>query len=157
MEVKQLTVENIPQIILLEKDHAPDRPYYAKYDEEALQFIFDNPRTCRVFGLFDQNNFVGWGCYRTQWSEYNSQEQGVYEIGSIVIHSNYRRQGLGKKLLDKLFEDIKKQQWYKKIYLTVSPKNIGALLLYLTNGFEIYDFKKNVYGERADRLYLMKE
>jgi len=43
MTIKQLNKENIPNIIQLEKNHAPDKPHYARYDEKALNFIFDNP------------------------------------------------------------------------------------------------------------------
>lgn len=157
MDIVPLTRQNIPDIIALEKDHAPDRPYYAKYDKKALSFIFDNPDICKAYGIFDKNKLIVWGAYRSQWSEYNSEEEGIYEISSIVVNADCRRRGLGNRLLDKLFSDIKKGKNFKRIYLTVSPKNIGALFLYLHNGFEIYDFKKDVYGPGSDRVYLYKE
>jgi ribosomal protein S18 acetylase RimI-like enzyme len=157
MELKVLTNKDIQDIINLEKVHAPDRPYYAKYDEKALDFIFDNPKVCKAYGLFDNGKLIGWGAYRSEWSEYNSKEEGIFEISSIVVNQEYRRKGIGKQILDKLFEDIKKSKHFKKIYLTVSPKNLGALLLYLKNGFEIYDFKKDIYGPGADRVYLSRE
>ena len=74
MKLKELTRKNIPNIIDLEKDNAPDKPFYAKYDEKALSFIFDNPQVCKAYGLFDDGKLVGWGAYRSQWSEYNSKE-----------------------------------------------------------------------------------
>lgn len=156
MEIKELTRKYTLAIMALEKEHAPDRPRYARYDNEALSFIFDNHKICRAYGIFDNDNLICWGAYRSRWTKDNSEE-GVYEISSIVVHTNYRRKGLGKIMLDKISMEIKRNQRYKKIYLTVSPLNLGALLLYLKNGFVIYDFKKNVYGEGADRLYLVKE
>lgn len=157
MELQQLMKASIQDIIALEKVHAPDRPYYAKYDEKALNFIFDNPKICKAYGLFDNGKLIGWGAYRSQWSEYNSKEEGIFEISSIVVDTSYRRKGIGQQLLDKLFDDVKKSKHFKKIYLTVSPKNLGALLLYLNNEFEIYDFKKDIYGPGADRVYLSRE
>lgn len=53
--------------------------------------------------------------------------------------------------------EIRKQKDYKEMYLTVSPKNTPALALYLKNGFEVFDSKKDVYGPGADRLYLRKK
>lgn len=156
MKIKELTREHITAIMVLEKDHAPDRPHYARYDKEALNFIFDNPKICHAYGIFGGDDLICWGAYRSGWSKDNLEE-GVYEISSIVVHTDYRRKGLGKMMLDKILKEIRRNQKYKKIYLTVSPLNLGALLLYLKNGFMIYDFKKNVYGEGADRIYLVKE
>jgi len=153
MEIRALNSEDIASILLLEKDHAPDIPFYAKYNHEALAFIFDNADSCHAVGLFDDKKLVGWGGYRTNWSKDNLTV-GIYEISSIVLHKDYRGKGNGKDILLNLIGTIKKNQQYKKIYLTVSPLNIGALILYLKNNFVIYDFKKNVYGEGADRLYL---
>lgn len=151
MELRQLKKENIPDILLLEKDHAPEKPYYSKYDEEALNFIFNNPKTCEAIGLFDNNKLIGWGSYRTNWHRH-SKENGV-EISSIVINKNYRRRGLGKKILNEIIVKMKKRGIIN-IYLTVSPLNNDALLLYIKNGFVIYNYKKDVYGPGSDRLYL---
>lgn len=153
MEINELTAKNIKDILNLEKDSAPDKPYYSKYDDEALNFIFNNPKTCKAYGLFENNKLIAWGCYRTQWKDENVKE-GVYEISSIVVDKNQRRKGLGKQVLKIIIEDIKKSQDYKEIYLTVYPGNLGALLLYLNNNFLIYNYKKDVYGPGPDRVYL---
>lgn len=153
MELHNLSIINIKDILDLERDNAPDKPHYSKYNDEALSFIFDNPKTCKAYGLFDNKKLVAWGCYRTQWKDENVQD-GVYEISSIVVNKDYRRAGLGKQILYRIIEDIKKSQNYKEIYLTVYPGNLGALLLYLNTGFVIYNYKKDVYGPGSDRVYL---
>lgn len=153
MDLRELSNNNINEILELEKDNAPDKPYYSKYNEEALKFIFDNPKTCKAFGLYDAKKLVGWGCYRTQWKDENIRD-GVYEVSSIVVHKQYRRKGIGRQLLNKIIQDIKKSQDYKEIYLTVYPDNLPPLLLYLNNGFVIYNYKKDVYGSGSDRVYL---
>jgi ribosomal protein S18 acetylase RimI-like enzyme len=152
MELRRLGKSDIDSIIELEKHHAPDKPHYARYDQEALSFIFDNPESCEAIGLFDEEILVGWGAYRTNWSKYN-KERGVFEISSIVVNTDYRRKGLGEKILNRIIEDLKKKK-FTKIYLTVSPLNTGALLLYVKNGFVIFDYKPNVYGPGADRVFL---
>jgi len=152
MELRRLGKSDIDSIIELEKHHAPDKPHYARYDQEALSFIFDNPESCEAIGLFDEESLVGWGAYRTNWSKYN-KERGVFEISSIVVNTNYRRKGLGEKILNRIIEDLKMKK-FVKIYLTVSPLNTGALLLYVKNGFVIFDYKPNVYGPGADRVFL---
>ncbi|HWS83970.1 MAG TPA: hypothetical protein VN207_06895 [Ktedonobacteraceae bacterium] len=42
----------------------------------------------------------------------------------------------------------------KEIFLTVSPLNFAALLLYLKNGFIISDYRRDVYGLGVDRVYM---
>lgn len=153
MDIKQLNHQNIKQIIDLESHSAPNVPHYKPYDEEALKFIFDNSKSCRAYGMFDGEKLIGWGAYRTNWSEYN-KEEGVYEISSIVIDKDYRRKGYGQQILDRIISEIKSNQSFNKIYLTVSPLNNGALILYLENNFVVYDYKKDIYGPGADRIFL---
>lgn len=153
MELRQLSSQNISEILTLEKDNAPDKPYYSKYDKDALEFIFDNSNKCKAYGMYEEDSLVGWGCYRTQWKDENIRE-GVYEISSIVVHTSFRRKGIGKQILNKIIEDIKRNQDYKEIYLTVYPENVVPLLMYLNNGFIIYNHKKDVYGPGSDRIYL---
>ena len=155
MELKQLWHKDIPLIIGLERDNAPDKPLYKKYDEKALNYIFDNPEKCKAYGVFEENKLIGWGAYRNGWSEDNS-EKGVFEISSIVVNASKRGQGIGKMLLDHITKEIQHNANYQKIYLTVSPLNVPALSLYIKNGFVIYDYKPNVYGEGAHRVYLVK-
>ena len=153
MKLKKLAKKDIPSILLLERHHAPNEPYYSKYGKKALNFLFDNPKTSKVIGLFDNNKLIGWGSYRTNWHRHK-KEKDVFEISSIVINTNYRRKGLGQKILNKMLSDWKKQK-HDKVFLTVSPHNTGALLLYLKNGFIVYNYKKNVYRVKgSDRLYL---
>jgi len=153
MKLKKLTRKNISDILLLEKHHTPNEPIYSKYDKKSLNYLFDRPETSKAYGLFDDNKLIGWGSYRTNWYRHK-QEKDIFEISSIVINKKYRRKGLGQKIFNKMLTDWKKQE-RNKVFITVSPHNTGALLLYLKNGFIVYKFKKDAYGVKgSDRLYL---
>lgn len=153
MKLRKLSKGDMPKIILLEKRHAPNEPYYSRYTTKVLNFIFNNPKTCAAFGLFDNDKLVGWGSYRTNWYRHNL-EKNAFEISSIVVNKNFRKKGLGNKILNKLLSEWKKKK-LDKAFLTVSPYNLEALSIYLKNGFIIYDYKKDVYGKKgSDRLYL---
>ncbi len=153
MKLKELTKGDLSKVIHLEKHHAPDEPYYSRYNETDLNFIFDNSKTCSAIGLFENDKLIGWGSFRTNWHRHK-KEKDVFEISSIVINENYRRKGFGNKILNKIISKLKRQK-FKKLFLTVSPLNIGALLFYINNGFIIYNYKKDVYGKKgSDRLYL---
>jgi len=101
-----------------------------------------------------KDKLIAWGAYRTQYKDDNLTQKETYEISSIVVDKNRRRKGMGKAILNKIIGEIKKNQQFRNIYLTVSPLNLGALFLYLKNGFVICNFKKDVYGPGADRVYL---
>lgn len=81
-------------------------------------------------------------------------EEGEYAMSSLVVDQDFRRQGIGMKLFYKRLEKIKKKPDMNKIVATAYPKNIGIIILYLKNGFIISDFKNDLYGPGADRVYL---
>jgi ribosomal protein S18 acetylase RimI-like enzyme len=147
---KELSEKLISQIIQFETENAPDSPYYGRYDKEGFLYIFKNPSTCKAYGLYLGSELIGWGSFR-------SKNEEDFEISSIVISKNQRRHGYGARFLHYLVDRILESQLYKKIFLTVYPLNLPAIFLYLKNNFVIYDFKKNVYGEGADRVYMRYE
>ena len=147
MRIVRLNKNNISDIIEFEKEHGPDKPHYVRYIKEELEEIFDNPKACRAYGVWEDDKLIGWGAYRIK-------SNGAYEICSIVIDKSHRGKGLGKRMLEKLIKVIQKNQKSSNIHLTVYPDNLDALLLYLKSNFRIYDYKKNFYGPGADRLFL---
>jgi ribosomal protein S18 acetylase RimI-like enzyme len=44
----------------------------------------------------------------------------------------------------------------KPVHLVVHPKNVGALLLYLKCGFEMYGWDENYYGDGQPRLLVKR-
>ena len=156
MDIQLLSFTDKDNILKLEVESAPDSPYYYRYsnDVKALDYIFENPISSKAFGVYEKEKLIAWCAYRTKWNDDNSQEDGQYEISSVVVDKSNRRKGIGNKLLKHSIDYIRNHQDFKSIYLTVYPGNIPALIMYLQNGFIIYDFKKDVYGPGSDRLYL---
>ena len=62
----------------------------------------------------------------------------VARIEDVIIDSNWRGKGYGKKLTEELIK-IAKNKKVKKINLTSNPKRVEARKLYQNMGFEIYD------------------
>lgn len=153
MEIKELSSKNIPQITQLENDNPSEWRMYDKPDQKELEFQFTHPH-CRTYGMYDGDALIGWGAYRTKYNE-DSQGDGIFEINSVFVASKYRGEGLGEKILKKVVTDLKNNETCKKIFLTVSPLNASAIILYLKNNFIIYDYKKNYYGENNDRVFLL--
>lgn len=70
------------------------------------------------------------------------------EIEYIIVHENYRKQGIGSKLL----REIEKHD-IKNITLEVKESNIEAINFYKNNGFSIASIRKNYY--KNENGYLM--
>ena len=77
------------------------------------------------------------------------------EILNIVIDNEFKRQNLGKYLLEQTITEISKQK-IKTIFLEVGEKNIPAINLYLQFGFEQYNVRKQYYKNKENALLMRK-
>ena len=75
----------------------------------------------------------------------NIEKKSEYEILLIYVCKNFRKKGLGTKLLEKIEEN---SNCLKKIHLEVSKNNLQGILFYKNMGF------KNIYTRRN---YLLNE
>lgn len=66
------------------------------------------------------------------------------DIMNIVVKKSFRNKGIGKKLLDFLIKEAKKQN-IKNIFLEVNKNNFPALKLYKNFGFKEIGIRKNYY------------
>lgn len=71
------------------------------------------------------------------------------EIEYIIVQDEYRKQGIGSKLLNEV-EKIS----VKNITLEVRESNIAAINFYKKNGFKISTIRKNYYGNENGYLML---
>ena len=82
----------------------------------------------------------------------------IYErvdIDYIFVSNNYRRQGIGSKLLKYLIDYCKKKN-ISNITLEVNKNNIPAINLYKKYEFEIVATRKNYYQEDDGLLMIRK-
>lgn len=151
MEIKEIGSEYIDDILELEGDHAPGLPEYYAYDREDLEENMPRPWNF-TFGAFDGEKLVGWASCHP-----NSKDESQFYMSSMVVHTDYRRQGVGQALFDARMKKLAELGKIKSITCTTYPKNAPLLILYLKNGFYIADFKKDLYAPGADRVILRKE
>lgn len=154
--VIELSTSARDDILALEERSAPDIPFYYRYvhDVRALDYILNNPDACQAYGIYVGHTLVAWGSYRNGWAGQNKSDEGVHEISSLVVDTAYRRKGFGALLLKHMIQALWKKPECHMIYLTVYPNNIPALMLYLSEGFEIYDYRKDMYGPGVHRVFL---
>ena len=97
--------------------------------------------------LFADNKIAGYIIYHIIIDE--------AEILNIVIDNKFKRQNLGKYLLEQTLNDISKQN-VKNVFLEVGEKNIPAIKLYLKFGFTEYNIKKNYYKNKESAILMKK-
>ena len=78
------------------------------------------------------------------------------EITNIVTKKSERKKGIGKLLLDKLIE-IAKQTGKECISLEVNEKNMPAINLYKTSGFEEVGIRKKYYNGIDNAIIMTKK
>jgi len=102
----------------------------------------------KILKLEKNNEIIGFVELLKSWNDFKE----VY-IFSFIIDKTYQNKGYGKKMLFELIKYLKKER-IKKICLTVSPDNIGALKLYKNYNFKEIKLYKNEYGINTDRIYM---
>ena len=81
-------------------------------------------------------------------SDYTIPNQRIY-VSRLIVKYEYRRQGIGRKLIDFITEKAKSQD-YTEMSVGVDLDNYPALKLYMESGFD-----KVIYiGEDAQGKYL---
>ncbi len=78
------------------------------------------------------------------------EKKDVARLSRMYVSNDYRKQGIGQKLLDKIFGFCENKD-YKKIILSTYPEMKAAIKFYEKNGFKEYKregvrifFKKNI-------------
>lgn len=77
------------------------------------------------------------------------------EILNIVIDNKFKRQKLGKYLLEQTLKDLSEKD-IKTVFLEVGEKNIPAINLYLQFGFKEYNRRNNYYKNKETALLMKK-
>jgi len=76
------------------------------------------------------------------------------QISNFAIHPDYRRCGLGKKVLRDVLEELRKSGALY-VFLEVRPSNFPARFLYEKMGFEVFGVRKNYYRSPDEDALIM--
>ena len=96
-----------------------------------------------AMGIYFDNSILGVCVFHKIYDE--------AEIRYLSVHPSYKRKGLGKKLIYKIFRECKNEN-IKRIFLEVSLKNKQALNFYDYFGFETISIRKRYYKDGTDAL-----
>ncbi|MFB2876108.1 GNAT family N-acetyltransferase [Floridanema aerugineum] len=163
MRIQTLRKENLQQILELQQLVVANLVDTELFYQDTPDYIEDLLVTKGVIlGAFDDNNLVG---YRGIKFCLNAKENLGKEIDiveseldlvahfdALVVHPNYRRQGIAHRLNIEAL-DLIKQRNKKHLFVKVSPKNTASLAMLAKLGMEI---KKKIYPyEKNWERYLL--
>lgn len=94
----------------------------------------------------DNDTVVGYG---GMWHIVNEGH-----ITNIAVHKDYRRQGIGNIIINKLTE-IAEEKEMIGITLEVRKSNTAALELYKKNGFKLEGIRPEYYEDNKEDAYIM--
>lgn len=79
---------------------------------------------------------------------------GETEIFNVAVAPKFRRNGLGKALIEKFIETVREKET-EQIFLEVRASNLPAINLYEKNGFAFFGIRKDYYDDPKENAILM--
>jgi GNAT superfamily N-acetyltransferase len=154
IEIRQAVVNDKPKIVDL-IHHTVKTDYPLFYPQGVVDFFLEyhNPKSISgniAHGFFlvaeDENQLLATGCLRN------------HEIGSVYIHPDHRKKGIGRRIVNELIMEAKRKK-LDKIYL---DSTINARLFYERLGFGIVStecqiLENNVPLDYYRMVYEMKD
>ena len=77
------------------------------------------------------------------------------QITNIAVHENYRKQGIGRKMITKLKETANDLMGIEDMVLEVRVSNTPAIGLYESMGFEKVGIRPKYYEDNKEDAYVM--
>lgn len=137
----RLGPEDLPSLVMLEQ-----LCFAVPWTEQQFQ-IGLTQRAFHVFGFKNLQELIGYISFY--------QIADEMEILNIAVHPNYRRKGLGRRLLG-LALQICFNLGIKQAFLEVRPSNTPALALYRFFGFEQIGIRSHYYPNNGEDALIMK-
>jgi ribosomal protein S18 acetylase RimI-like enzyme len=135
--IQQLSEHRWPEYRALRLEALKQDPiaFGSSFEEEA-QFSQDEWKRRLQNAVFAVDGDVPVGLIvRVRKKQKNTQH--ILHIFSVYVKVSHRTQGIGKKLLDYVIAEAKRDQTLKKLQLMVNPLQKDAVRLYEQAGFTI--------------------
>ena len=106
------------------------------YRISTLADMYGKP-SYKFLGIFNRNRLAGYIILLDSID--------IYEVIKIAVSPNYRKRGMGKKLLAYVLENLD-----KNLMLEVRVSNEPAISLYEGLGFKKINIRKGYYGDTGE-------
>lgn len=140
--LKQIDPELLKQIIILDKEQ--NRWSWAPKD-----WITTPDKECHYISVLHSPSLIGFTLWNLDKVDHRAH------LLKILVEFHFRKQGLGKKLLESSLLDLK-QKGYKTALLEVDVDNSQAIKLYELAQFKIIHRSKGFYSNGSDAFIMEK-
>ena len=138
--VRKMQPEDLLQVCEIEKDK-----FSLPWSENSFLESMERNDTLFLVALNGEEVAGYLGCYCVA---------GEGEITNVAVKSSYRRQGIGGKLLETLYEEAKALHT-REFFLEVRESNEAAIGLYSRQGFGKEGVLKNFYEKPVENAVIM--
>ncbi|NTV44708.1 MAG: GNAT family N-acetyltransferase [Candidatus Yonathbacteria bacterium] len=144
LSFKKATPEDVDAFMTLDRIAVKEGTYSGLADRnEALKEIGDT----EVYLIYKEGTLVG-------SAEFQIQGPDVAELAGLVVHPDFRGQGIGREAT--LFR-LEKLKGIKRLYVVTHPENFKTIGLYESLGFTIEKHMENYRGDGKPRVMLVRE
>jgi ribosomal-protein-alanine N-acetyltransferase len=149
--MKKLTIKirEMKEVDVLAVANIEDACFSSPYPEKEIRYeLNENPVSHLYVATIDEE-VVGYIDFMITFSSAT--------ITRICVTNEYRKNGIGQALLDKMIELCAKQEEKVEfITLEVRASNKSAINLYKKNKFEEITKKKQYYDDGEDAIYMVR-
>jgi len=131
-----IEIREIEDSELMDLFHIEQISFLNNYRISTLADMYGNS-SYKFLGIFNRNRIVGYIILLDSID--------IYEVIKIAISPNYRKKGLGKKLLNYVLDDLD-----KNLILEVRVSNKGAINLYESLEFKKINIRKGYYADTGE-------
>lgn len=135
------------------REFAIDRPGTVYFDPttDDLCTLFQTPGSVYWIAEDDGKIIGGCGIFPTE-----NLPEGCGELVKLYLDASYRKQGIGRKLLEMSVESAR-EMGYTKLYLESLPELGKAISLYQKQGFSFIDHKMGDEGHFGCTIWMLKD
>ena len=125
---KKLGIADLHMLVNAGKD--ADALEFWQVDEESARLFLSNPMNC-FFACIVDNKIIGYACGH-ELNRLDGAGNMLYVHG-VAVHANYRREGIGKQMMNEL-KKLCKLSGICRYYLYTHKDNTAACALYDSTG-----------------------
>ncbi len=151
--VREARPEDLDEVISINMEALPEH-YPRGFWEEHLRKWNKSFLVAELDG-----KIVGYVMCRIEWG-WGFTKNKLLKKGhviSIAVRSNYRRRGIGERLMIHAMKALKEHYGAEEIYLEVRVSNTPAINLYKKLGFKIVKTIVNYYLDGEDAYVMARE
>jgi len=141
VEISYMTLEDIDDVMVVEK-----LSFTIPWSKNALIEEVLNNRMAIYITAKVNGKAIG---YAGMWKIFDEGH-----ITNIAVHPEYRQNGIGSRLVEKLV-DIAKERGIVKMTLEVRKSNLAAQALYCKYGFKEMGLRKGYYADNGEDAIIM--